>query len=134
MLVSDRPGLTSQATLTALLERLDRIAALVASLALLSRNETLEDLTTSTLPCLLVPFLQGQCALHRRTTGTRARRAVLDAATEHFDAFFRSLDDYDVVAKGAAGEPEPRDPTRRRAAKIAAFKAERDLKAQVEVR
>ena len=59
---------------------------------------------------------------------------MLDAAVERFDAFFRSLDDYGVVAKGAAGEPEPRDPTQRRAAKIAAFKAERELKSRIEVR
>ena len=126
--------LTPQARLTALLASLDHCQALLASLALLSSNETLEDLATSTLPCLLVPFLQGQCSLHRRTTGTRARRAVLDAAVERFDAFFRSLDDYSVVAKGAAGEPEPRDPTQRRAVKIAAFKAERELKSRIEVR
>ena len=49
-------------------------------------------------------------------------------------AYLRTLDEYGILDKGYTVLSEPSDPARRREAKIAAFKAEREVKSNIEVR
>ena len=132
----------TQAALTSTLADLSLCQSLVAHLALLSSNETVDELSTSTLRCFLVPFYAGMLELQRRTRDYKARIEVLNAANVAFDRFIRSCNQYEVVDRekrkrlslledrqaAMAG-----DQAQRREAKIAQFKEERALKGQIDV-
>lgn len=132
----------TQTALTSTLSDLSLCQSLVAHLALLSSNETVEELSTSTLRCFLVPFYAGMLELQRRTRDYKARIEVLNAANVAFDRFIRSCNQYEVVGRekrkrlslledrqaAMAG-----DQAQRREAKIAQFKEERALKGQIDV-
>jgi hypothetical protein len=125
-----------QVLVASALSELALCASLIVHLAVLSPNETLDDLTASTLRCLLVPALQGDCELQVRTTSTIARRDALNKAQRAFRRFIDQVQDYDVVPRElravlAGPSAALSNPMQRREAKIAQFKAERDLKARI---
>ncbi|GAA6047684.1 hypothetical protein JCM3770_001626 [Rhodotorula araucariae] len=108
-------------------------AKLIDHLGVLSPNESLDDIATRDLRCLLVPSLQAHLALLVRTRGGVERLEWLRRAHDNLRRFVDLVDRYDLVAsdqrKSLAGPREGEtDPARRRAGKIAQFKMEREIK------
>ncbi|GAA5904599.1 hypothetical protein JCM8208_004826 [Rhodotorula glutinis] len=136
------PALQSQLALT--LADLDLSHKLIDHLGVLSPNDTLADLSTRNLRCLVVPALQAQLALAVRTRGGQERLEWLHRARTHWTTFLDLVDRYGVLDSGPGGSgggdgderrkalQGPRigdtDPARRRAGKIAQFKMEREIK------
>ncbi|BGP37825.1 Type 2A phosphatase-associated protein 42 [Rhodotorula kratochvilovae] len=126
-----------QSLLAATLSDLTLCAKLIEHLGVLSPNETLDDISTRDLRCLLVPSLQAQLALLVRTRGGVERLDWLRRAEGHLRRFVDLVERYEVVGderrKTIAG---PRvgetDPARRRAGKIAQFKMEKEIKGTLE--
>eukprot|EP00873_Tetraselmis_striata_P025439 jgi/Tetstr1/445703/TSEL_003502.t1 len=111
----------------------------VASLALFSANEGAEDIPTSDLKYLLTPFHTAELLAAISSPADPAERAAaVEEATAAYAAFLTGCDRYDLLGEGAdeahagAEERVPMDPTSARAAKIARFKREKALKAQLE--
>ncbi|GAA5938723.1 hypothetical protein JCM3775_001972 [Rhodotorula graminis] len=133
-----------QSDLANTLADLDLSSKLIDHLGVLSPNDSLDDLSTRNLRCLVVPALQAQLALAVRTRGGQERLEWLHRARDHWTRFLDLVDRYAVLgAPGAPGDDDaaderrkalqgPRigdtDPARRRAGKIAQFKMERDIK------
>ncbi|CAK7215311.1 Type 2A phosphatase-associated protein 42 [Sporothrix eucalyptigena] len=134
----------------------------VDQLALFSTNESVEDISTAHLPYLLVPFRIAELSLKLPTAqpGPTERRAVLKQARDAYERFLHHLDGYGLltaqnkkllelytedsihfstlgslgsgggIGSGMAGLA---DPAARRNAKIAAFRAEKELRTKLEV-
>lgn len=66
--------------LTRVLSHFSLCASLIQRLAIISTNETLDDLSTSTLYCLLVPYFQAALTLQVRSSGSVERMALLNQA------------------------------------------------------
>ncbi|TNY23695.1 TAP42-like protein [Rhodotorula diobovata] len=129
-----------QATLAATLADLSLCDKLIDHLGVLSPNESLDDLSTRNLRCLVVPALEAHLSLLVRTRGGQERLEWLDRAKAHWTRFLDQLDRYGVLdgddERRRAAIAGPRvgdtDPARRRAGKIAQFKMEREIKATLE--
>ena len=119
---------------------------LVQRLALFSPNESLDDVSTSDLPYLLLDYHLAE--LHQRVSPTSPhdRRASLERAREAYERFLSRLDHYAVLAPAQArlysrytDDPaafstvSAGDATARREAKIANFKLEKELKGKLDV-
>ncbi|CAK7226840.1 Type 2A phosphatase-associated protein 42 [Sporothrix curviconia] len=134
----------------------------VDQLALFSSNESVEDISTGHLPYLLLPYRVAELQLKLPTAqpGPTERRAVLQDAREAYERFLHHLDGYGLLAgpyakllaqytedplhfstlgpmgggggigSGMAGLA---DPATRRNAKIAAFRAEKELRSKLDV-
>lgn len=70
----------AQQDLETTLGNLHLCARFIQHLALLSPNETLEDLTPGTLRCVLVPYWQGMLVTQRHCPGTKLRQQRLEEA------------------------------------------------------
>lgn len=77
-----------QSLLTTTLSDLTLAAKLIQHLAILSPNETLEDISTRDLRCLLVDALRGQLCVLVRTKGGEERLGWLRKAQVRFDIRF----------------------------------------------
>ncbi|GAA5984674.1 hypothetical protein JCM11641_004556 [Rhodosporidiobolus odoratus] len=127
----------TQTLLTSTLSDLTLSSKLINHLGVLSPNETLEDISTRDLRCLLVEAVQGQLCVLAKTKGGEDRLKWLKKAKEHFTQYLRQLQQYEVIppaqrdalAGPKAGET---DPHRRRAGKIAQFKMEKEIKGTLE--
>jgi hypothetical protein len=69
-----------QTSLSRTLANLALLSSLISHLSLLSPNEILDDIQTSSLRCLLVDALRAHCELLLRTKGAEERKAHLEAA------------------------------------------------------
>ncbi|OLN97311.1 Uncharacterized protein C63.05 [Colletotrichum chlorophyti] len=118
---------------------------LISRAALFSPNESLDDLSTSSLPYLLVTSHLAE--LHQKTPSRRPieRRVALERARESYETFLGLLDSYDLLSPThktlySRYTDEPlafstlgtNDPAQRRDAKIANFKSERALKERLD--
>ncbi|KAI3539551.1 TAP42-like family protein [Colletotrichum paranaense] len=118
---------------------------LVSRAALFSSNESLEDLSTSSLPYLLITYHLAE--LHQKLPSRRPieRRVALERARESYETFLGALDSYDLLTdtnkmlyERYTDEPlafstlGTNDPAKRRDAKIANFKSEKALKDRLE--
>lgn len=137
---SELSSAAGQTQLASLLANLSLCASLVAHLQLLSANETIDEVSTSTLRCFLVPYYSAMLELQRRTKDYKSRIQALDSSKEYLEDFMRRCEDYEVVPHDQRkslyilGTGQSGDPARRREAKIAQYKEEKALKAQIEVR
>ena len=127
-------------TLPSLLANLSLCASLISHLALLSSNETLAELSTPTLPCLLVPYYTGMLDLQSRTKDYTSRIQVLQRAQAQLQMFIERCDEYEVIPEERRRELSilsnkglPSDPMSRRDAKIKQNKEEKALKEKMEV-
>lgn len=126
-------------TLTTLLSNLSLCSSLISHLALLSDNETLSDLSTASLPCLLVPYYTGMLDLQSRTKDYKTRIQVLNRSKAQLESFIDQCNQYEVISEekrkelSLASRGLPSDPMSRRDAKIKQYKEEKALKAKMEV-
>jgi immunoglobulin-binding protein 1 len=119
----------------------------IASVSLFSPNEGVDDVTTSELPLLLAPFHAAE--LVQRTPGlaTPAERlGILQQARRGYERFLGQAENYGLVPKTPYGrmleryrdDPEAfaaaagADAGARRDAKVAAYRAEKQLREKVE--
>ncbi|GAA6029410.1 hypothetical protein JCM8097_003664 [Rhodosporidiobolus ruineniae] len=128
---------TIQALLTSTLSDLTLANKLINHLGVLSPNETLDDISTRDLRCLLVDALQGHLCTLVRTTGGEDRLNWLKRAKSHFTTYLKQVEQYEVVPPAkrdalAGPAASVTDPARRRAGKIAQFKMEREIKETLE--
>ncbi|KAM0755449.1 TAP42-like protein [Meredithblackwellia eburnea MCA 4105] len=127
-----------QKLLQASLSDLTLSSSLIIRLGLLSPNETLADLSTRTLRCLLIPYLRGILTTLLKTTTSTARIDKLSQAKTFFAEYADKVERYEVVKDGEERERfkgpghETKDPSRRRQAKIEQFKLEKELKGRLE--
>ena len=134
---------TYQENLAAAISSYEASLKLVSQLSLFSPNESLEDITNSDLEYLLINHHIASL-IEKITRGVRKENLL--AARNRYERFMRLLDSYDVLAKGDAKlweryleEPDrfstaagAADATAKRNAKIARFKAEKELKQKLE--
>ncbi|GAA6064340.1 hypothetical protein JCM10212_002316 [Sporobolomyces blumeae] len=126
-----------QQLLQATLADLTLANKLIQHLAVLSPNETLDDINTNDLRCILVDALSGQLCLLARTKGGAERVKYLTRAQNHFRTYSALVEQYEVVPQEerkayqgvSAGEM---DAGKRRAGKIAQFKREKEIKATLD--
>ncbi|KAI1092695.1 type 2A phosphatase-associated protein 42 [Rostrohypoxylon terebratum] len=114
---------------------------IINKISLFSPNEELEDISTSDLPYLLVNYHIAELLQKVSTPTPSARKAALKETREAYEQFLHLLDDYSILSPSdaklfAAYNEDPdafstisaADPAARRNAKIANFKAEKELK------
>ncbi|GAA5874226.1 hypothetical protein JCM8547_007797 [Rhodosporidiobolus lusitaniae] len=123
----------TQSLLTKTLSDLTLASKLINYLAVLSPNETLEDIATRDLRCLLVEALRGQLSVLVKTKGGEERLGWLKKAQDHFRLYLKQIEQYEIVPQQqrltlAGPKHSETDPSRRRAGKIAQFKMEKEIK------
>lgn len=141
---------------TTLIELLQSLTVLIDQAALFSSNEEVDDLSTGSMKYLLASYYAGSVELSF-PGGISERLQHLTSALTHFQAFVKRLEEYNLADKAevsqfkeslatfqtklngrgnsASARPppsRPTDPNAARTAKIARFKRERELTAQLE--
>ncbi|KAG0142357.1 hypothetical protein CROQUDRAFT_67356 [Cronartium quercuum f. sp. fusiforme G11] len=126
-----------QSKIAAALSELTLCASLITRLAVLSPNETLEDITTSDLKCISVDGLRGMLLTLKKTKGGNERKLCLESAKTHLLDFTRRVESYEIVPadersryKGPLSTVQ--NPALRREGKIAQFRLEKELKSRLE--
>ncbi|KAL7627846.1 Type 2A phosphatase-associated protein 42 [Parahypoxylon ruwenzoriense] len=118
---------------------------IISKISLFSSNEGLEDIATSDLPYLLVNYRIAQLLLKVSTQSPQERKGVLNATRDAYEKFLHLLDNYSILSASdtkffAKYNEDPNsfstvaaaDPAARRDAKIANFRAEKELKSKLE--
>lgn len=111
-------------------------------MSVFSSNETVDDIATGDLPYLLINFNLGELYTH---VSTGDRRAALSKSRDAYERFLCTLHDYEILCEADtkqynAYNESPTtfstisttDFTLRRAAKIANFKLEKELKQKID--
>ncbi|KAK3903923.1 TAP42-like protein [Staphylotrichum tortipilum] len=120
--------------------------ALVGALSIFSPNESLEDLSTTDLPFLLINFHLAELTQKLPSSSPPDRKRLLAAARDAYERYLHLLDSYRLLSPSYTKLLErytdspatfsavstSGDPAARRDAKIANFKAEKDLRAKLE--
>lgn len=136
-----------QAQLTSLLATLTALRDAVARAALFSPNEALDDVSTRELRFLLVDARRAEVLEKVQRVEMREREGVLRESREGWGAFLERARGYGVLGKeeegiwervGREGDgfevvPAGMEPGRRREARIAGYKAEKEVRAKLEV-
>ncbi|KAK4058916.1 Type 2A phosphatase-associated protein 42 [Microbotryomycetes sp. JL221] len=126
-----------QTRLQAALSDLTVCSKLINHLGILSTNETIEDVHTRDLRCLLVDSFRAQLEVLAKTKGGQERLQWLDRAKTHLSQFVTVVEQYGIVSdaqrKAFSGTKHSvQDPSTRRESKIAQFKLEREVKGKLE--
>ncbi|KAI1433140.1 TAP42-like family protein [Xylaria sp. CBS 124048] len=135
-----------QAEVTAALQSYQECVQIIDKISLFSANESLEDISTSDLPYLLVFYRIAELLQKVSSSSSSSeRKRLLDSARAAYEKFLHLLDAYSILSPQdskifASYNDEPNafstisatDPNARRNAKIANFKAEKQLKQKLE--
>lgn len=118
---------------------------LISKLSIFSPNESVEDISTSDLPYLLVNFHLAELTQKISAASPHERRTVLDRARDAYERFLHVLDSYALLAPpyakllesytddpAAFSTVSASDPSARRNAKISNFKAEKELRQKLD--
>ncbi|KAJ8131515.1 hypothetical protein O1611_g2114 [Lasiodiplodia mahajangana] len=135
----------SQEDVTAALEAYETCVKITEKISLFSNNESLEDIATSDLPYLLVPYYIAELHQKVATRSPIDRKKVLSSARGAYENFLNRLDNYSILSPQdtklfaeynedttSFSTISTKDPNARRNAKIANFKAEKELKQKLE--
>ncbi|SGY73308.1 BQ5605_C005g03280 [Microbotryum silenes-dioicae] len=139
VLNADSPNeLAMQNRIHSTLSDLKLCSSLISHLSILSPNETLEEVQTRDLRCLLVDALSAQLQVLVKTKGAVERMQWLQQAKTLFASYVALIDRYQVVAENqrstfAGPQHATQDPTRRRESKIAQYKMEKEIKNKLDV-
>ncbi|KAI1367625.1 TAP42-like family protein [Xylaria arbuscula] len=119
----------------------EECAQIIDRIALFSTNESLEDLATSDLPYLLVQYHIAEMLQKVSTSSPIERKRILTSTRDAYEKFLHLLDSYSILSPQDSKllveyNEDPanfstistRDANARRNAKIANFKAEKELK------
>ncbi|CAJ2514153.1 Uu.00g022720.m01.CDS01 [Anthostomella pinea] len=118
---------------------------LVYTISLFSPNESLEDISTSDMPYLLLNYRIAELLQKISTPSTAERKDALATTREAYEKFLHLLDGYSIFSASdkklfAEYNDDPNafstisttDPAARRNAKIANFKMEKEMKQRLE--
>jgi hypothetical protein len=131
-----------ESVLKAAMKVLDKCDFMVESQGMFSSNEEADDITTSHLPLLLIPYLQGQLLSNAPSPNPSARLHMVTAALQCQLKFLHRLDQYkllgDVASRLFSTEEQGGvrglhlDPATKRQAKIEMFKQEKLINSQLQ--
>jgi len=135
-----------KSTVSSAIEDYQTCLNLISSVSLFSPNELLEDLSTSDLPYLLVNHHLAELVQKLPSSSPRERSLLLSQARDAYERYLHLLDSYALhspthkkLLEAYTDSPTTfstvsagGDPTARRNAKIANFKAEKELRAKLE--
>jgi hypothetical protein len=120
--------------------------SLIGALSLFSPNESLDDLSTTDLPFLLTNFHLAEIAQRLPSSSPQERKRILSAARDAYERYLHLLDSYDLLPPSykklfeqytdsptTFSTVSTSDPSARRDAKIANFKAEKQLRSNLEL-
>jgi hypothetical protein len=142
-----RPNSTEYAdTVSSAVKLYQDSLALVDALSIFSPNELLEDLSTTDLPFLLINFHLAELTQKLPSSSPPERKRLLSAARNAYERYLHLLDSYRLLSPPYTKLLErytdapttfsavsaSSDPAARRDAKIANFKAEKDLRTKLE--
>ena len=134
-----------QAHLTTTLNLHTECLHIADRIALFSPNESLDDVSSSHLPYLLLPYWCAELTIKKTAPDLARRKQVIEEARGFYEAFLRRLDAYDVLGKEEMGlleryledrdgfEVASGDAAARREGKIRRFRDEKELKNKLEV-
>ncbi|KAI1108950.1 TAP42-like family protein [Nemania sp. NC0429] len=141
----DTTSSTYHEDVTAALGFYEECAQIIDRVSLFSRNESLEDLATSDLPYLLIHYHIARLLQKLSAGSPWERKKMLDSSREAYERFLHLLDSYSILSPEDSKlfleyneDPKgfstisTKDPNARRNAKIANFKAEKQLKQKLE--
>ncbi|KAK5660342.1 hypothetical protein OQA88_12883 [Cercophora sp. LCS_1] len=136
---------THQETVQTAVSTYQNCLSLISSLSLFSPNESLDDLSTSSLPYLLTHHHLAELTQKLPSTSPSARKALLTQARDHYERYLHLLDNYDLLsaphkalltryaeAPTTFAIASASDPSSKRDAKIASFKAEKELRSKLD--
>ncbi|KAG8217635.1 TAP42-like protein [Butyriboletus roseoflavus] len=132
-------GLTNDSELIQdILSDLIQLTSQVANLSLFSSNEILDDISTSDLVYLSLPFIHAAVQNRVRTTERDDCMSNLMRTQRHLNTYVSSLETYDIVpeTERVLHGQQPysvRDVAKRREVKIGRYKAEKGLRTRIEV-
>lgn len=118
----------------------------ISRLSLFSPNESLEDISTSDLPYLLVNYYLAELTQKLSTPTLQARRALLSSARDAYERYLHLLDSYSLLSDPHqkllkrytdspatfSTTPAGADAAARREAKIANLKIEKELRTKLD--
>ncbi|KAI0418609.1 TAP42-like family protein [Xylaria grammica] len=118
---------------------------IIDKISLFSTNESLEDIATSDLPYLLVLYHVAELLQKVSTRTSQERKELLSSVREAYERFLHLLDSYSILPPQDSklfveytehpttfSTISTKDANARRNAKIANFKAEKELKKKLE--
>ncbi|KAG6868814.1 hypothetical protein C0993_009696 [Termitomyces sp. T159_Od127] len=113
------------------------LSSRIAGLSLFSPNEILEDISTTDLVYLLIPYVLSEVRGRVRTTEREERIVVLQQTQKDLKTFLSCLENYEIVPQDERRLYDRRtftiaDPAKRRELKIKQYKKEKDLKTRIE--
>ncbi|KAI8455348.1 TAP42-like protein [Phakopsora pachyrhizi] len=129
---------TVQTRIVSTLSDLSLCAALISKLAILSTNETIEDINTSDLKCIAVDALRGMLQLLLKTSGGSDRKRNLEISKQNLANFINRVESFNIIPSDRVSQFKgPLNNTHqnvalRREMKIAQYKLEKQLKAQID--
>ncbi|KAL2153197.1 hypothetical protein VTH82DRAFT_4352 [Thermothelomyces myriococcoides] len=119
--------------------------ALVGALSIFSPNETLEDVSTTDLPFFLINFHLAEITQKLPSSSPQERKNILSAARDAYERYLHLIDSYGLLspaykklfeqyteAPTTFSTVSTSDPEARRNAKIANFRAEKELRNRLE--
>ncbi|KAJ2994052.1 hypothetical protein NUW58_g1655 [Xylaria curta] len=134
-----------QDDVAAALQSYEECVQIIDKISLFSRNESLEDIATSDLPYLLVLYHIAGLLQKVSSSSPLERKRILVSTREAYERFLHLLESYSILSPQesklfAEYNEDPmgfstiatKDPNARRNAKIANFKAEKQLKQKLE--
>ncbi|KAI1352004.1 TAP42-like family protein [Xylaria sp. FL0043] len=141
----DMTSSTYQEDVKAARQSYDECAQIIDKISLFSTNESLEDLATSDIPYLLVFCHTAELLQKVSASSPLERKRILTSTRDAYERFLHLLDSYSILSPQdkklfAEYSEDPtnfstistKDPNARRNAKIANFKAEKELKQKLE--
>lgn len=127
----------TQAKLKSAIDDLYLIGRMLSSLSVFSDNEDIEELGERELVFMTVGWVLGEAETRSGLGGPDERKAALQRSDTAFTAFLNILDTYKVLPEGERGSGVPgtlpADPARRRDAKIAAHRRNKELREKIAV-
>ncbi|KAG6828585.1 hypothetical protein H0H92_007375 [Tricholoma furcatifolium] len=119
------------------LKDLTALGSRIAGLSLFSPNETIEDISTTDLIYLLVPYTISEVRGRVRTSDREERIVVLEQTQKDLRNFLSYLENYEIVPEEERALYDRRssaiaDPTKRRELKIKQFQKEKELNARIQ--
>ncbi|KAK4043409.1 TAP42-like protein [Parachaetomium inaequale] len=118
---------------------------LIGALSIFSPNESLEDLSTTDLPFLLINFHLAEVTQKLPSSSPPERQSVLSAARDAYERYLHLLDSYDLLSPPhkklleqyidtptTFSTVSASDPDARRNAKIANFRTEKELRTKLD--
>ena len=132
-------------TVSAAIKAYQSCLRFISNLSIFSPNETFEDISTSSLPYLLINFHLAELLQKLPSPSPSERKAALSSARDSYERFLHLIDSYELLlpsykklleeytdAPTTFSTVSTSDAAARRNAKLSNFKVEKDLRTKLE--